>query len=273
MIGTMMSAGMMNVLGSVDPLSEVAARRLFTFEMWGMEIDFSNHMLMITFTAILLMVLIPLAVFRGRLVRTGAGNFVEAICVFIREEIARPFLGKYTDDYVGYLWTVFFFIGALNLLGMVPFSRIFYILTRQENHFEGAATANIFITGSLAFLAFIMIHVAGIRSQGLSGYLKHFIPPVPTVLKPLLFVIELISAFVKPFALAVRLFANVLAGHILLSTIMGFIFVFKNIFVAGGSIAFAVVMSVLEIFVACLQAYIFTFLTAIFIGFSVSPEH
>ncbi len=267
-----------NILSAVDPISEIAAHEMFVFSAGGYKIVFSNHMLIITVTALLLMLFLPLAVYRKKLIPTGFGNFIEAICVFIREEIARPFLHDRTDQYVGFLWTIFFFIVTLNLVGMIPVAKFYYLITYllgnpSPNHLEGAPTANIYVTGALAFLAFIMIHVSGIRTQGLVNYIRNFTPPVPLVLKPLLFIIELISSVVKPFALAVRLFANILAGHILLSTVMGFIFVFKNYFVAGGSIIFAVIMSLMEVFVACLQAYIFTFLTAIFIGFSVEPEH
>ncbi len=263
------------VLANMDPLSEVASHRIYTFILpGGTEVVFSNHMLMITFTAILLMIVLPLAVYRKKLVRHGFGNFIETICIFIREDIAKPYLHEYADKYTGFLWTIFFFIVSLNLMGMMPFEKLFILLSAGKlHHVGGAPTANIWVTGSLALIAFFMIHFSGIRAQGLAEYLKNFTPPVPIVIKPLLFIIEVISSLVKPFALAVRLFANILAGHILLSTVMGFIFVFKNYFVAGGSIVFAVLMSLMELFVACLQAYIFTFLTAIFISFSVSPQH
>ena len=261
------------ILAELDPVKEIAAHELFRFSIFGYEVVFSNHMLMITVSSVFLMVLLPFAVRKREFVRRGLGNFIEGICVFIREDIARPFLAENTDKYVGYLWTLFFFIVTLNLFGLVPFEKFFSIFVGESVHIGGAATANIWVTGGLAFLSFLIIHISGIRSQGFWGYLKNFAPPVPLLIKPFVYLIEFVSSFIKPFALAIRLFANIFAGHVLISVVLSFILIFKNIIVAGGSIMFAVLMSFIELFVACLQAYIFTFLTAIFISFSITEDH
>lgn len=263
----------MGILAELDPVKEITAHELFRFSLFGYEVLFSNHMLMITVSSLFLMLILPFAVRRKEFVRRGLGNFVEGICVFIREDIARPFLAEKTDKFISYLWTMFFFIITLNLFGLVPFEKFFSIFAGKPVHIGGAATANIWVTGGLALISFLLIHISGIRTKGFWGYLKNFAPPVPLVLRPFVYLIEFLSSLIKPFALAIRLFANIFAGHILISVVLSFILIFKNIIVAGGSILFAVLMSFIELFVACLQAYIFTFLTAIFISFSITEDH
>jgi F-type H+-transporting ATPase subunit a len=257
------------VLGQINPLEEVVARELFT--VWGITV--SNHMFMVTLAAIVLVVVLPLAIRGKGLVRRGFGNLIETVCVFIREEMARPFLGDQTDRHIGFVWTVFFFVLTLNLLGMVPFGKFIALVTGRGNHLGGTATANIYVTGSLALVAFFSIHFFGMRQQGVRGYVRNFAPQVPWPMVPFIYFLEIVGALVKPFALAIRLFANMLAGHVVLGTLLGLIFMFKNYFVGAATVIGVVLMSLLELFVAFLQAYIFTFLTTIFIGFAVKPEH
>ncbi|MFI4911362.1 MAG: F0F1 ATP synthase subunit A [Sedimentisphaeraceae bacterium JB056] len=254
---------------TANPLEEIASKTLFKIGWF----EFTNHMLMIGVAAILLLIILPLSVGKIRIIRRGFGNVIETICVFIREEIARPFLKDDTDKYVMVLWTLFFFILTMNLLGLVPSDRIIWLITQKKNHLYGAPTGNIWVTGALALFSFIFFHAAGIKQNGIKNYIKDFCPKVPWIMWPPMFCLEVISSFVRMFSLAIRLFANILAGHILLATILGFIILYKNFMVATASISFTVVMSFLEIFVAFLQAYIFTFLTAIFIGFAIHPEH
>jgi F-type H+-transporting ATPase subunit a len=257
------------ILTTSNPFEEIASKVLFEYGWF----EFTNHMLMISVSAVALIIALPLAVGKVQINRTGFGAVVETICVFIREEIARPFLKDETDKYVGVLWTLFFFILTLNLMGMVPFDRFYWLITQKENHFHGAPTGNIWITGALAFFAFIFFHAAGIHENGFKNYIRDFCPKVPWIMWVPIFFLELISSFVRLFSLAIRLFANILAGHILMATILGFIILYKNYMVATASISFVVLMSFLELFVAFLQAYIFTFLTAIFIGFAVHQDH
>jgi len=140
------------ILAELDPVKEIAAHELFRVSFAGYDIVFSNHMLMITASSLFLMVMLPFAVRKREFVRRGLGNFVEGICVFIREDIARPFLAEKTDKYVGYLWSLFFFIITLNLFGLIPFEKFFSIFAGKPVHIGGAATANIWVTGGLAFL-------------------------------------------------------------------------------------------------------------------------
>ncbi len=257
------------VLGQMNPLEGVVARELFT--VWGITV--SNHMFMVTLAAVVLIVVLPLAVRGKGLVRRGFGNLIETVCVFIREEMVRPFLGDQTDRHIGFVWTMFFFVLTLNLLGMVPFGKFITLVTGKENDFGGIATANIYVTGGLALVAFFSIHMFGIRQQGVRGYVRNFAPHVPWPMVPFIYFLEIVGALVKPFALAIRLFANMLAGHVVLGTLLGLIFIFKNYYVGAATVIGVVLMSLLELFVAFLQAYIFTFLTTIFIGFAVKPEH
>ncbi|MCK4629150.1 MAG: F0F1 ATP synthase subunit A [Sedimentisphaerales bacterium] len=260
------------ILASESPLDHVVQHSLFIIP--GTEIEFSNHMLMVLVAAILMLVILPLAARRWSMVPCGLSNFFEAICVFIREEVARPVLGDNTDRFIKFLWTTFFFILFCNLLGMIPTDGIFYLISGYRlEHLGGAATANIWVTGALAVIAFIMIHISGIRQQGVWGYIRNFIPHVPWPLMPVMYVLEIIGSLVKPFALAIRLFANMLAGHTVLGAMLGLAFMARSYTIGGVTILGCAAISLLELFVAFLQAYIFTYLTTMFIGAAVHPEH
>jgi F-type H+-transporting ATPase subunit a len=261
------------VLGEFNPLRPIAPVPVFNLTIGRYIIVVSNHMLMITAAAVILLLLLPIATHSRRLAPKGIQNVVEAICVFLREQVARPALGESTDRFISFVWTMFFFILTLNLLAMIPTESIIYLITGRENHFGGPATANIWITGGLAMTTFFAIHIAGIKKQGLWHYIVNFAPPVPWPMIPLIYFLEIVSALVRPFALAIRLFANIVAGHTLMATLLGLIIVFKNYGVAAVSVGAIVVMSLLEIFVAFLQAYIFTLLSTLFISFSISQEH
>ena len=256
--------------GVEDPLKEVISKPLWGIDRWGFV--FTNHMFMIAVASIVLMVGLPLAVRQKGRVPRGFKNVIETICVYLREDMARPMLKDHTDRFIGVLWTMFFFILTMNLLGLMPLDKIVWLFYKKP-HWGGAPTANIYVTGTLATFSFFLFHVAGIREKGFIHYFATLSPKVPWPLMPFMFVMELLSSFVRLFSLAIRLFANILAGHILLSVLLGFIFMFKNYVVASASIMAATLMSLLEIFVAFLQAYIFVFLTAIFIMFAVSEEH
>ncbi len=260
-------------LAELNPLKHVVSQELFTVTILGKELPFTNHMLMISVGTITLMVVLPLVIRGRKMVPRGFYNVIETICVFIREDVARPFLKDHTDRYIAYLWSIFFFILTLNLLGMVPFNAVIGIFIGKHNNLYGAATGNLYVTGALAAFAFFLFHLAGIYEKGFVRYFATLSPKVPWPMMPFMFFMELVSSFVRLFSLAIRLFANILAGHILLAVLLGFIILFKNFMVASASILATTLMSLLEIFVAFLQAYIFTFLTTIFIGFAISEEH
>jgi F-type H+-transporting ATPase subunit a len=261
------------LLAELNPLKPVIAVPLFRFSIGGHEIIFSNHMLMITVAAIILLTVIPLGAGKKRLVPKGLQNIIESICVFLRDEMARPVLGHNADRFIFFIWTIFFFILTMNLLGMVPTEAIYYLITRREDRLGGGATANIWITGALAMVTFFLTHAVGIKEYGLFKYLSMLAPKVPWPILPLIYFLEIISALVRPFALAVRLFANMLAGHIVLATFVGLILIFKNWFVAAGSVGAIIAMSCLELLIAFIQAYVFTLLSALFISLALESEH
>ena len=166
---------------------------------------------------------------------------------------------------LGIIYVVFFIL-TLNLMAMIPIEKVITLVTGRPSHLGGPATANIFVTGAMAVMAFVMSHVYGIRQHGFLHYLAHLAPPAPKWLLPLVYPLELLSIFIRPFTLAIRLFANIIAGHMVLATVLGLIFVFQNWSVAVISVAASVALSFLELLVAFIQAYVFAFLTTLYIG-------
>jgi F-type H+-transporting ATPase subunit a len=207
-----------------------------------------------------------------RLTPRGKRNFLEVICEFLREFVARPNLGPHTDRFMPYVWTVFFFILTCNLLGLLPLGPITKHLLGKEIY--GTPTGNIWTTGALAVMTLGMIIFNGLRTNGLA-FVKHFfMGPFPINL--LIGFLEMIGLLAKSFALAVRLFANMLAGHILLAVLLMFIAMafsagaLLGLVVAVPVVLGSVAINMLELFVAFLQAFIFTFLSCVFIGQAVN---
>jgi F-type H+-transporting ATPase subunit a len=241
----------------------------------------SDQIVMMLVAATLLLLFVPAMVRRrrgadevGRHVPAGGGNLLEAICQYLRKDVAEPMLAEHTDRFIRYIWSVFFFILTINLLGLLPVAPLAGLFGL---HLGGTATANIWVTATLAILTMLMMVVNGIRLGG-KHYLAHF-NPGPWWLAPLLVPVEIIGLISKIFALAVRLFANMVAGHIMLAVLLSFILTAWAASAAMGlGIAVPVVIgsvaiTFLEILVACLHAFIFTVLTTIFIGQSVVFHH
>ncbi len=231
-------------------------------EIFGISIDLSitRHLVMMWVASALLILSMSLVFRTPRLVPFGLGNFFEAIVVFIRDEVVTPIMGEQGRTYLPFLLTVFFFILFCNLLGLVPYS--------------ATPTGNISVTAGLALCSFVAIQLAGISNNGFFGYLKSFIPPgVPVWLLPIMVLVEIIGFFVKPFALCVRLFANMTGGHVAILVFLGLIIILKSTWVAVVSVPFAAAIYLLEIFVAFVQAFIFTLLSAVFISMAAHPEH
>lgn len=185
----------------------------------------------------------------------GKQSFFEPLIIFVRDDIAKNNIGTKSTKFVPYLLTLFFFILINNLLGMLPFG--------------ANLTGNIAFTLVLSVITLIVTNV-----NGNAQYWHHlFMPPAPKWLYPILIPIELVGILTKPFALMIRLFANITAGHIIIISLVGLIFIFKSLAVSPISVAFALFIDVLECLVAFLQAYIFTMLTALFIGSAVADHH
>src|ERR1700690_1785970 len=220
----------------------------------------TTHNLMMAIASGGLLTLLLIARRQSGAVSTGWANFFEIFIVYIRDEIVRPSLGDAGDKYLPYFLTLFFFILFCNLLGLVPFG--------------ATATGNIAVTTAMAMTTFLLINFAGISELGFAHYMQTYIPHgLPFWLVPLMFVIEILGLFTKSFALCIRLFANMIAGHIVILAFMGLIFIFRSLLIAPVSVAAAVGLGLLELFVAFLQAYVFTLLTAVFVGGAVNPQH
>ena len=189
----------------------------------------------------------------------GRANAAEAMIVYFRDEVVRANIGYGADAFTPFILTIFFFVLGMNLIGLTPLGI--------------TPTANISVTAALAVISFVVIEVAGFRALGPAGYARtiFFLPPgLPVLMKPpmlaILTVVEALGKFAKPFALAIRLMANMTAGHTLILLLMGAIFVLQSYLVGVGAVAVASALMILELFVAFLQAYIFALLTSVFIG-------
>lgn len=234
-------------------------------------VDFSitRHLLFAVLAGLLLCLLfIPMArkykrgIGRTEAPRGTTQNLLELLVLYIRDEVARPALGTKADKYLPYLLTIFFFILACNLFGLIPFG--------------ATATANVSVTAALALFTFVITQVAGTKDY----WLHVFNPPgIPWFVKPIMVPIEIMGLFIKPFALCIRLFANMTAGHLVILNLIGLIFAIGALFgeVAGfgtavPSIALTLFIYGLEMLVAFIQAYVFTILSALFIGMATA-EH
>jgi F-type H+-transporting ATPase subunit a len=234
----------------------------------GLDLSITKHVVMMWIVSAFLIVLFRLAARRANdPVPGGLRNLLEVLIVFIRDEVARKAIPKGADAYVGYLLTTFFFILSANLLGLIPGM--------------STATGNISVTASLALVAFVVIQFAGMREYGPVQHFKNLVPHgLPLWLVPIMFLLELLSMFIKPFALCIRLFANMMAGHVVILAFISLIFILGAMYspVVGWAaspvaVFFALFVHLLELLVALLQAYIFTMLTANFIGMSAHPAH
>ncbi len=215
----------------------------------------TKHVVMMWIASALLLAVVFGALRRKAIVPRGLYNFIEMLVQFVRNEIAVKNIGERdADRFVPYLVTAFFFILFANLFGLVPFA--------------GTATANINVTVMMALFTFVITQYAAIRSMGIGGFLGHLTGGVPKSLAPLWLImipVEFLGLFTKPFALTVRLFANMVAGHFVILAFLGLMFAI-SIWLAPISVALALAIFLLELFVAFVQAYIFTMLSALFIG-------
>ncbi|MDT0630396.1 F0F1 ATP synthase subunit A [Rubrivirga litoralis] len=232
------------------------------------DLSISRHLVFILLTIVILLLLfLPLAgKYKKGVGRTSAPrgllqNMLETLVIYVRDEIARPNLGAKTYKYLPYLLTVFFFILVANLAGLVPFG--------------ATATANITVTAVLALFTFFVTQLAGTKD-----YWMHILwpPGIPWFVKPILVPIEIMGLFTKPFALAVRLFANMTAGHLVILNLIGLIFIVGGMSATAGyatsvpAIGLTLFVYALELLVAFIQAYVFTILSALFIGMATA-EH
>jgi F-type H+-transporting ATPase subunit a len=196
----------------------------------------------------------------------GFANGIEALVLYIRQEVILPNVGHHGEKYAPILLTMFFFILFANLLGLIPYG--------------STATGNIGVTAMLAIITLVTVEIAGMKALGPVGYMKTVVywpSDQPFIMKalltPLMTPIEFIGKFTKPFALAIRLFANMTAGHIVVLALIGLIFTFGSYALAPLPLLMALAIMVLEVFIAFLQAYVFVLLSSVFIGLIREGAH
>jgi F-type H+-transporting ATPase subunit a len=237
------SGGVLELLGSI---------------LWVFGI--SKHVLSLFIAFGLMWFIFPTIAKDDSIVPKGMRNFFEVIMLFIRDEVAKPFLGPNTDKFLPVLWTFFFFILFNNLIGLVPGMT--------------TATGSYLVTGTLALTAMFWYHACGIAEQGAVAYIKNIVPPgLPLWLLLIMIPVELVGIIAKPFALTVRLFANMTGGHAVLYAFVGLVLIFQSWALGPVSVLAAIPIYMLELFVAFIQAYVFTFLVTVFLGAAVHPEH
>jgi len=248
------------------------------WSLFGIDVSPTKHVVFMAFAALLVFLTLWVA---GRQIERrhragkgprGFGAAIESIVLFVRNDVAIGNIGHGGEKFAPYILTLFFFILYCNLLGLLPWG--------------ATPTGNLAVTGALALTAFVTIELSGLVALGPGGYLKTIVmvPPGMTgigavVMALIMTPVELIGKIVKPFALTLRLFANMTAGHFVILSLLGLIFVFGaapplvRYGVAAGAVAFTLFMMLLELLVAFLQAYIFALLTSVFIGLMRHEHH
>jgi F-type H+-transporting ATPase subunit a len=239
--------------------------RFSTWMVGGVNMGMSNHLKVMWIVSAIVVAVLTYAA----RARSGAGlvlrGGVESVVLFLRDDLLHPIFHDATDTYLPYFLTLFFFIWSCNMAGLIPQS--------------SAVTGNISVTAALAICTFMLIHFAGMKEQGPIEYVKHICPGgLPFWLVPLIFAIEIMGLFAKCIALCIRLFANIIAGHVVSLAFLSLIFIFAQMSpyiglgVAPAAVGLALFVYTLDVLVALLQAYIFTFLTALFVGGAVHPH-
>ncbi len=269
-------------------------------KIFGIDFSVTKHVLMLWLVAVTLFVAVTWLVRRyvrqEHLVPTGFMNALEAVVEFIRDTIVQPNVGnKWVATYTPLLLTLFLFILAANVIGLIPIFDVASLLNHtvlhlpeesfaaQVLHGGVTATGNFNVTAALATITFFTIIIAGARAHGFVQHWKNMVPhglPLPVTL--MLIPIEVMGMLVRPFALTMRLAANMTGGHIAILAILSFVFIFTELFgravvgIGVGvalSLPLAVGISALEIIVVLVQAYVFTLLSAVFIGMAIHAHH
>jgi len=247
-------------LGADFIMHHISDHVLWEWHPFGFDLSITKHVLLMWIASAILIALFTAIFRKPKLVPKGLANFFEFIVVYLQDEVMRPYLGHDSKKYAPYLLTAFFFVLLCNLLGLVPGS--------------ATATGDISVTAGLALLTFLMVQGAGIKNHGLIGYFKGLIPPgLPVFILPIMIPVEFVGLFTKHIALAIRLFANMVAGHVVIFALLLIIFTFQNWAVGGITLAGLLFVSLLEILIALIQAYIFSILSAVFIGMAVHQDH
>ncbi len=240
-------------------------RHQLLFKLGPVDFYWSRHLMYIWIASAVSILLLGFAARGKGRVALMLRHAVEVIVLYLRDEVLHPIFHEHTDFYLPYFLTLFFFILIANLIGLVPQT--------------SAVTANISVTAGLALCTFGLIQFAGAKEQGPVGYFMHIVPGgVPWWLWPLLLVIEIGGMIAKCVALCIRLFANIISGHIVALAFISLIFIFGQmaswlgLVVSPAAVGLALFVALLDVLVSLIQAYIFTMLTAVFVGGAVHPH-
>lgn len=245
-------------------LDHFRIEKIIEIHLFGVDFSITNAVIMMWIASVILIILFAIAGRRSREVPSKFQNFMEVVIQFLKDSLAGETLSDEKDTlrWFPLIATIFLFILTCNLLGLVPGSF--------------TATSNINVTAGLAILVFILSQGAGIVKHGPWGYFKTFIPSgIPKWILPLMLPVEIMSQFAKPFSLAVRLFANMLAGHVVILVFLSGLVSLKGLgyLITPLPLALTLIMNLFEVFVALLQAYIFAILTAVYLDQALHPAH
>ncbi len=246
------------------PFGEVHIPAFPPIHLFGLSLDMSitKHVIMMWLVAVIVFILMKMVArsYRKSVIPGKFASAIEMVVIFIRDDVVIPAIGEKGKKFLPYFLTLFFFILVSNFFELIPYA--------------STPSGNISFTAALAVIAFFVVQVAGIRNNGFFRYFKGLVPPnIPVFAIPIIAIVEVMGLFTKPFALCVRLFANLLAGDIAIFSFIGLIFVFGTVLAAPLAIGFALFIEILEVLVAFIQAYIFTTLTALFVGMAIHQEH
>jgi len=250
--------------------SHLMPHKWFSFDLFGITWNITNHTTILIGAGLILFLFFWLGYSRKKELRQGAvprgrfTNFVESLVAFVRDEMIYEVMGPEVGRrYAPLFLTQFFFIWVVNLLGNMPLGK-----------FGGAPTAHIMVTTALASTTLVAMVAAGIKTSGPVGMWRDLLPKgLPPVIREVLFVVEVLGFFIKPFALTIRLFANMFGGHLVVLSLFGMIYLFKSWVIMGAVLPMSLFVGILELFVATLQAFIFTFLSIMFVQLTLHPEH
>jgi F-type H+-transporting ATPase subunit a len=233
-------------------------------ELFGIDLSITKDVFFLWVAAVILVILLFFLSrgYKKSLIPKGLTNLFEIMIIFVRDEVVKPAIGKGYEVFMPYMLSLFFFILFVNMFGLIPTPNLV------------VPTGNIGVTASLALISFIAIQFGGIKNLGFFHYLKSLVPKgMPGWIIIIMIPLEVLGLFTKPFALCIRLFANMIAGHIVIFSLLGLIFIMHSIYVSPVAVGFTLFIELLEILIAFIQAYIFTMLTALFIGMAMHPEH
>ncbi|MBM3326155.1 MAG: F0F1 ATP synthase subunit A [Calditrichaeota bacterium] len=231
------------------------------FQLGGLDLSITKPVIMMWVAGIILTLCLLIAFRGGKLLHNKFAQLLEVYILFVRNEVVYPIMGeKDGRRMLPFFLTVFFFILSMNILGMVPYG--------------ATATGNVNVTAGMAIIAFLVIQGMGIAKNGFIGHFKALLPSgLPAFVVPIMIPVELVGMLAKPFALCIRLFANMVAGHAVILAFLGLIFMAKSYILAPLPLAGVIFISLLEVFIAHLQAFIFTILTTLFTNMTMHPGH